>query len=301
MGLNSIDFNRIDKDHKLRVAAMYSLRFLPDVPYLKLMYRLRTGKKLNLENPKGFNEKLNWLKLNDKHVEYGRLVDKLAVREIVEDKLGPEYLFPLLGSWARYEDIDWENLPEKFVLKCSHDSGSTRIIKSKTSLSASDYADLKTHFTKRINQSPFFSGREYPYKYAKPMILAEQFMEADRDEEIKDYKFLCFDGVPKLLFIVSDRHDLQKHREDYYDMEGNYIPITWGYKLSDSPAELPVNFEEMKQISAKLSEGIKHVRIDLYEIKGKVYFGEYTFFTGGGFLCLDDDAWERKLGDWIKL
>ena len=284
-----------------RGRVMYALSFLPDKLYLRLFYFSTTGRWIHFKNPKGFNEKLQWLKVNDRHWEYGKLVDKLAVRDHIKEVLGEEYLFPLLGSWESFDAIDFESLPNQFVLKCNHDSGSTKIIKDKSALTEQDYAALKNTFTKRLKKDFSYAGREYPYKGIKPYIIAEALMTHDGDKEksIEDYKFFCFNGVPKVMFVATDRSTDCKF--DFFDMDFNHLDIVNIHPNADKPIERPALFEEMKEIAAKLSKGMKQVRIDLYELNGKIYFGEYTFFHGGGFQLFQPEKWERQLGDWIEL
>lgn len=285
----------------MRGKIMYALSFLPDKPYLRLFYFATTGKMINFKNPKGFNEKLQWLKVNDKHPEYSKLVDKLAVREHIKKVLGEEYLFPLLGYWESFEEIDFSKLPNQFVLKCNHDSGSVRIIKDKSILTKEKIEELRNFYNRRVAHDFFWAGREYPYKGIKPYIMAEKFMEDEKEGAagIKDYKFFCFNGEPKLLLSVSGRQT-EKH-EDYFDMDYNYLHIRNGSTESDVCPEKPECFEKMKEFARILSKDMRQVRMDFYEINGRVYFGEYTFFSGGGFEWFHPDEWERKLGNWIDL
>lgn len=281
--------------------AVYLLSFLPDKLYLQLFYFSTTGKIINFKSPKLFNEKLQWLKINDRHSEYGKLVDKLAVREHIEKKLGKEYLFPLLGSWKSFDDIDFSTLPDQFVLKCNHDSGSTKVIKDKSALTEENIKSLNEFFTNKLKRDFFYAGREYPYKGLERYIIAEALMtdENDKEKSIEDYKFFCFDGVPKIMFIATDRSTDCKF--DFFDMDFNHLDIENIHPNTDKPIKKPEKFEEMKEIAAKLSKGMKHVRIDLYELNGKIYFGEYTFFHGGGFQLFHPDKWEKQLGDWINI
>ena len=280
---------------------MYSLKFLPNKLYLQLFYFATTGKFINFKNPKGYNEKLQWLKVNDKRTEYTELVDKLAVREHIKDILGEEYLFPLLGSWESFDEIDFNALPEKFVLKCNHDSGSTKVIKNKSSLTKADFDDLREFFSKRLKRDFFYAGREYPYKNLKPYIIAEQFMVDDSapEKSIEDYKFFCFNGEPKIMFVATDRNIDVKF--DFFDMDFNHLDIVNIHPQSGKEIIKPAMFDEMKEIAANLSKGMRQVRIDLYELNGKIYFGEYTFFHGGGFSLFHPFEWEHKLGDWIDV
>lgn len=295
-----INFKKI-LGRNLRGKIMYALKFLPDKPYLQLFYFATTGKLINFKNPKGFNEKLQWLKVNDKHSEYTKLVDKLAVREHIKEVLGEEYLFPLLGVWESFDDINFDVLPEQFVLKCNHDSGSTKVIMNKSALTKEDINAMKTFFKKRLKRDFFHAGREYPYKNIKPYIIAEQFMVDDSapEKSIEDYKFFCFNGEPRIMFVATDRSTDVKF--DFFDMDFNHLDIVNIHPQSGKEIKRPEMFEEMKKIAAQLSKGMSHVRIDLYELNGKIYFGEYTFFHGGGFSLFHPLDWENKMGDWIDL
>ncbi len=285
----------------LRYKLMSFFSFLPDKPYIALFYWATTGKKLNLRTPVGYNEKLQWLKLNDRHVEYGKLVDKLAVREYISEILGEEHLFPLLGKWKSFDEIDFNLLPNSFVLKCNHDSGSTKVIKDKSLLTKKDYKELKKFYKRRLKSDFFHAGREYPYKGLPRYIIAEKLMvdESAPEKSIEDYKFFCFNGEPKIMFVATDRST--DCRFDFFDMGFNHLDIVNIHPQSDKKIEKPEKFDEMIEIAKKLSKGIKQVRIDLYELNGKIYFGEYTFFHGGGFSLFNPPKWEKQLGDWIEI
>ena len=285
----------------LRESVMFGLKFLPDELYIRLFFFAVTGKHLHLRHPVTFEDKQQWLKLHNKHPEYRDLVDKYKVREHIKHALGEEYLFPLLGAWQRFDDIDFDRLPNQFVLKCNHDSGSVRVIRDKSKLTEQDYQELRKHFTKRLKQNFFFAGREYPYNGIKPCILAEKYMIDDNHEQVSlnDYKFFCFNGEPRTVLIVTDR--AKDCRYDFYDMDFHKMGIIYGRQSEEGRIKKPEFFDEMKEIAAKLSCGKKFVRIDLYEINGKVYFGEYTFFDGGGFQWLQPEKWEYELGSWLKL
>lgn len=285
----------------LRNRLMYALCFLPDPLYLKLFYFATTGRMLNLKDPRSYTEKLQWLKLHEKREEYHVLADKLAVRGHIREVLGEGYSFPLLGCWNAFDEIDFEQLPDQFVLKCNHDSGSTKIIRNKGALCAADLKALKRFYDKRMGRDYFYAGREYPYRGIERHILAEQLMEdeAHKGQSVTDYKFHCFNGTPKFLLVVSDRDT--DCRNDFYDMEFQHLPITNDHANSNKKIPKPVCFEEMKRIAEMLSQGIKMVRIDLYEINGKIYFGEYTFFPTGGFRRFCPEAWEARIGQWIDV
>lgn len=280
---------------------MFMLSFLPDKPYLQLFYFATTRKFINFKEPKGFNEKLQWLKIYDKHPEYSKLVDKYAVREHISETLGEEHLFPLLGKWESFDEIDFNSLPEQFVLKCNHDSGSTKVIKEKSALTQVDFDEMNKFYTKKLKRDFFFAGREYPYKGIKPYIIAEKLMidEKAPESSIDDYKFYCFNGEPKMMLMVTDRET--DCRFDFFDMDFNHLDVVRHFPNSDKPIEKPEKFEEMREIATKFAKDKKFVRIDLYELGGKIYFGEYTFFAGGGFQLFNPPEWERRMGDWIDL
>ena len=285
----------------IRGKIMYGLSFLPDKPYLQLFYFSTTRKFINFKNPKGFNEKIQWLKVNDRRPEYSNLVDKLAVRDHIAEILGKEYLFPLLGKWESFEEIDFDSLPNQFVMKCNHDSGSTKVIKDKTALTQADFDEMNAFYSKRLKRDFYYAGREYPYKGIKPYIIAEQLMvdETAPEKSIEDYKFFCFNGEPKVMFVATDRATDCKF--DFFDMNFNHLDLINIHPNADKPIPKPEKFDEMKELAAKLSQGMRHVRIDLYELNGKIYFGEYTFFHGGGFQLCHPEKWERQLGDWIDI
>lgn len=284
-----------------RSKMMYALSFLPDKMYLQLFYFATTRKFINFKNPKGFCEKIQWLKVNDRRPEYSQLVDKLAVRDHIAEVLGEEYLFPLLGKWESFQDIDFDSLPEQFVIKCNHDSGSTKVIKNKSLLTDEEINEMKEFYSARLKQDFYYAGREYPYKGIKPYIIAEQLMidETAPEKSIEDYKFFCFNGEPKVMFIATDRATDCKF--DFFDMNFNHLDLVNIHPNADKPIPKPEKFDEMKELAAKLSQGMRHVRIDLYELNGKIYFGEYTFFHGGGFQLCHPEKWERQLGDWIDI
>lgn len=193
-------------------------KLLSDEKYLKIVYFLRTGKHLNLEHPKTFNEKIQWLKLHNTSDECTRSVDKYEVRQLIADKIGEEYLIPILGCWNRFEEIDFNQLPNQFVLKCTHDSGSVVICKDK---SAFDIRSAKVKLEKAMKHNFFWTGREYPYKNVKPRIICEKLMKDEKSEDLVDYKFLCFNGQPKILFYASERFTSKDKvaKFDFYDMD----------------------------------------------------------------------------------
>lgn len=272
------------------------LHFMNDESYLKIRYRLETGKKLNLKNPETFNDKLNWLKLHDRKPLYTKLADKYTVREYIKEKLGEEYLIPCLGVWNSFEEIDFDKLPEQFVLKCTHDSGSVVICKDKSQF---DVQKAKEKIERKLKKNLYWWGREWVYKDIKPRIIAEKYMEDSETVELRDYKFFCFDGKPEMLFVATDRpHDT---RFDFFDLDFNNLHIKNGHENATKKINKPKCFEEMKLLAAKLSKDIPHVRIDFYEVDGQVYFGEITFYHFCGVVPFEPDEWNYKLGELIDI
>lgn len=270
--------------------------FLPDRLYLKIRFYLEVGRKLDLKNPVTYNEKLQWLKLHDKRPEYTQMVDKYEVREYIKEKIGEEYLIPLLGVWNTPDEIEFDKLPNQFVLKCTHDSGGLVICRDKSTL---DIKATKKRLKKCLRRNFYKFGREWPYKDVKPRIIAEEFMVDESGTELKDYKFYCFNGSPKALLIASDRPFDTKM--DFFDAEFNHLNIRRAYPNSDKEISKPASFDDMIALSKKLSENIMHVRVDLYDINGKIYFGEITFFPASGFTPFDPPQWDYTFGDWLKL
>lgn len=295
------DIRNIVKSRRMRNVILNTASILPTKLYLRIYYLAMSGRALHLKNPKGYNEKLQWIKIHDKNKakEHNDLVDKLRVKDVIKEKLGDGYCFPLLGYWEKFDDIDFDTLPNEFVLKCNHDSGSYKIIRDKTSLTEKDLSEMRTFYKRRMKSDFYRIGREYPYKGIKRYIIAEKLMSAGDEGGINDYKFFCFNGEPKVMLYVTGRQ-VEKH-EDYFDMDYQCLHLTNGWTESETPPPKPACFDEMKELAAKLSKGLRQVRMDFYEIDGKVYFGEYTFFSGGGFELFKPEEWEQKMGDWIDL
>ena len=269
---------------------------LNDKKYVEILYHKKTKEKLNLNDPKTFNEKLQWLKLYDRNPEYTKMVDKYEGKEYVADIIGKEYVIPTLGVWEKFKDIDFEKLPNQFVLKCTHDSGSTIICKDKEKF---DYKAAEKKINRALKINYYYLSREWPYKNIKPRIIAEKYMVDESKTELKDYKFYCFDGVPRVVDVCSNRSE--KLQQSYFDMEWNKINVTEGGSIRNENITKPTCFEEMKQIASKLSQGIRHVRIDLYEIENRVYFSEITFYSGTGLEDFEPKEFNRELGDMIVL
>jgi len=272
-------------------------RLLPDAVYLKMMYQVNMGKKLNLKNPVTYNEKLNWLKLYDRKTIYTKMADKYEVRDIVSRKLGEEFLIPLLGVWEKAEDIDFSSLPKQFVLKCTHDSESVVICKDKREF---DQEKAIKKLSEALKKNYYYYSREWTYKNIKPRIIAEKYMEDSIDGELRDYKFFCFDGIPKALFVATDR-GIGETKFDYFDLNFKHLDLVQHYPNAAQPIRKPANFDRMLEFSKILSAGIPHVRVDFYEVDGKLYFGELTFYHFGGYMPFEPESWDYVFGEWLKI
>lgn len=273
------------------------LKFLPDKAYIQLYYFVQFKHFCNLENPKTYNEKLNWLKLNDRNPEYIKLVDKYEVKKFVSNIIGEEYVIPTIGIWDNFDDINFDLLPNQFVLKCTHDSEGIVIVKDKSKL---DKQQARKKINKALKCNYYYIGREWPYKNVKPRIIAEKYMEDDKLKELRDYKFFCFNGQPTVMYIASDR-GIGKTKFDFYDMNFNHLNIIQHYPNASEKIEKPKNFDKMLEVSKKLSNNLKHVRVDFYEVNGKIYFGEFTFYHLSGLQPFIPDEWDYKFGEWLDL
>ena len=285
-----------------KIGKLFSDKF-----YLKSLYKYRTGKKLNLKNPKGFNAKLQWIKLYDRNPLYTTMVDKYEVKKYIAEKIGEQYVIPNLGVWDKFEDIDFSSLPNQFVLKCTHDSGGLIICRDKSKL---DIEKARANITSSLKSNYYYSSREWPYKNVKPRIIAEAYMDDFQPGEegygggLTDYKFFCFNGEPKMLYISRGLENHKTAQISFYDLECNRMP----FKRTDfagikGDIKKPQTIDEMIKIAEKLAKevGCAFSRVDLYEINGKVYFSEFTFFPCSGLIPFDPPEWDEKIGEWVDL
>jgi hypothetical protein len=277
-----------------------TVRFLiPDKLFLHCQYRYFTGEKLNLKEPSNFNEKLQWLKLYDRKPEYTRWADKYAVKQYIRETLGETYVVPTFGVWDRFEQIPWDSLPNQFVLKCTHDSAGLVICTDKTTFDKKNAQEKLEACQKR---NFFYSGREWPYKNIKPRILAEQYLEDNTFHELRDYKIFTFNGIPKIMHLVSNRQNAQEETYgDFFDMDFNHLDLTMGHENAPICPEKPRNFQLMKEFAQKLAKGTAQLRVDFYEVDGQLFFGELTFFQDSGYAEIAPPAWNGVLGSWIQL
>ena len=276
------------------------LKHLSDRKYIQLHYLYHFHKLPCLKNPQTYNDKLQWLKLNDKNPLYTTIVDKYLVKEYVERKIGKEFILPTLGVYDSVDDIDFDKLPNKFVLKWNHDSGSIVICKDKKNMNVDDVKNKLKHGAE-ING--FWYGREWPYKNVQPKIIAEPYLEDVKTKELRDYKIFTFNGKAKYLLIASERQKQGVDTKfDFFDIDTReHLSLVNVHENAKIQPELPQNLELMKNLSEKLSEGFRHLRVDFYEVNGKVVFGELTLFHGSGFMTFKPEKWNYILGSMITL
>jgi hypothetical protein len=269
-----------------------------DVFFIFVRYFIKLGRFPNLRNPKRFTEKLQWLKIHDHNPDYISLVDKSLVKERIRRAIGEEHVIPTIGLWNSTKDIDYGSLPSKFVLKTTHAGGSSGVVicREKQRFNVSQ---ANKQLEKSLKTNTYLVNREWPYKGVEHRVLAEVYLE-DNSGDLKDYKFYCFNGEPKVVLIASNR--FTTHNFDYFDMDFNALDIVSkdGPK-SSYPIDKPAKFEEMKQIATKLCQGFIHVRIDLYCCNNVVYFGEATFYDSSGYDNMNSDKWDLQFGEWLSL
>lgn len=272
-------------------------KWWPDSFWLKIAYKAKHGRKLNLKHPETYTEKLQWLKIHDRNPLYTTLVDKYAVKDYVTRKLGSQYVFRCYGVWQNFDEIDFDKLPNQFVLKCTHDSGGIVICKDKQTFDKNAAREI---IEKALKLDFWRWSREWAYKNVPPRVLAEEYMVDESGEELKDYKFFCFNGEPHYIEVDFDR--FTNHHRNIYDLSWNLQECEIKFP-SDRNKQIPCpkNLDEMINMARALSDGFPHVRIDLYNISGRAYFGEFTFYHGGGWEHFSPKEWDLKFGNCIKL
>lgn len=282
------------------------LRFLPDKLYISLRYRCQMGYWVNWKHPKTFTEKLQWLKVYNHRPEYTMMVDKYAVKQYVADCIGWQHIIPTLGVWDKAEDINWDTLPKQFVLKTTHGGGSGGVVLCKDKMTFDKNVAI-VKLNKSMSSDIYSALREWPYKNVKRQVIAEKFMIPndklnDPTYDLTDYKFFCFNGVPKFCQVIRDRHTCESI--DFYDMAWNhqgFVGLNPVARNGLTPVARPEHFDEMKGICKTLSANIPFLRVDLYEINGDVYFGELTFYPASGFGHFTPPEWNKRLGELIQL
>lgn len=270
------------------------LNWLPDKLFLRLFYRIFIKESLDLDNPKTFNEKLQWLKLNDHNPRYVKMVDKIDAKKYVADIIGEEYIVPTLAEYDSFDEIDFDSLPNQFVIKCTHDSGGVVICKDKNRF---DISSARNKINKCLKRNFYYHSREWVYKDIKPRILVEEYIGEDLD----DYKLMCFNGEVKCSFVCLDRYSNSGLKVDFYDRDWQKMPFARYYPNSKHLTPKPRNYDRMLELSETLSRDIPFVRVDFYEVEDRLYFGEMTFYPGSGFEPFYPKKWDRALGDWIEL
>lgn len=271
---------------------------LPDSIYLRIVYWIRMKQRLNLKNPQTFNEKLQWLKIHDPNrMKYVVMVDKVKARNYIADKIGAEYLIPLLGVYQKVDEINTDDLPDKFVVKCTHDSGSVIICQDRKEFDESKKKKLQ----KALKRKYYYANREYALKYAEPKIVIEQYM-SNGNEGLYDYKFYCFNGKPKYLYVSGGLSDHTTAKISFYNIDLSDAPFQRSdYAHFDKIPYVPEKYNEMLDIARKLSENIPFVRVDLYEVNGSIYFSELTFYPCNGMMPFEPKEWDEILGREIDI
>lgn len=267
-----------------------------DKTYLKIRYFATFKKILNLQTPQTFNEKLQWLKLNDRKDIYTKMVDKYEAKSYVSKIIGNKYIIPTLGIYNNFDEIDFNKLPNQFVIKCTHDSGGLVIVTDKSKL---DIKKAKKKINKSLKRNYYYLGMEWPYKNVKPRIIVEKYMKDNKDTSMRDYKFFCFNGNPYCILLCNDRNTELK--ETFFDLNWKILPFKRPNHSIDTNIEKPHNLDKMIEFSKKLSLNIPFLRVDFYEINGNLYFGELTFYPAGGFSKFEPEEWDLKLGNLIDL
>jgi len=267
-----------------------------DKEFLKRQFKYSLGYELDLENPKTYNAKLQWLKLYDRNSEYTQLVDKYEFKKYIAQTLGEQYVIPTLGVWDSAEEVEWDKLPNQFVIKCTHDSGSVIVCEDK---SVFDVNNAKKQLSKALRRNYFWAWREWPYKNVKPRIMAEKYLSVN-GEGVRDYKLSTFGGSVKLVLVVTGRFT-ERTTTDFFDCNFKRLMFTKRMPVSDWPPEKPEEFDEMIQIAEKLSKDILHVRVDFYLVERKVFVGEMTLYPNAGVVPFHPQEWDYNLGDYFDL
>lgn len=273
--------------------------YCPDALFQKWDFYMMTGRKLNLRNPVTFQDKLQWLKLHNRNPLYTTLVDKYAVRKWVADKIGEKYLVPLYGVYNSFDEIDFDKLPNEFVLKCTHDSGSVVICKDKSSF---DIDAAREKLNKGLAREQFYLSREWPYKNVPHRIICEALLKNKNGEDLRDYKLFCFNEVVKIICVISDRESETGEKINYYDSLWSPLPMKHdSFPNNDEGDPRPRNLNDMLCIAKKISLGMPFVRVDFYNCNDMIYFGEITFFPSGGYRLFVPDKYNYILGEWLEL
>lgn len=298
--MKHIHLRRSYRSFKKRFTDWFFYYLIPDAWEIRFRFKKKVGYPCHLKTPRSFNEKIQWIKLHDRNPLYQKLTDKLLVKEFVSRKIGSEYVIPTLaGGFSNFDDIPFDEVPNQFVLKCNHDSKSTIVCKDKNNF---DFQEAKLKLEKALNRDYYhYNGKPWICKDIQRCIFVEKYME-EKDGQLRDYKFFVFNGECKVVFYFEGRFN--ELRSNCYDKDWNLLPVIWGKrKNTDYAVPKPANFDEMLAIATKLAALVNNafVRVDLYDIEGKIYFGEYTFYPGGGFDTFEPIEWDFAFGNWIDL
>ncbi len=301
-----MDIKKLVKNRETRNDLMGLLRFIPDEAFLRLMYRVRMSEKLDLDNPKTFNQKLQWLKLYDRKDIYSSLVDKYEVKKYVSSLIGDEYVVDTYGIYDKFSDIDFNRLPQSFAIKCTHDSGGLYVCRNKQEF---DLELAKKKISRSLRLNYYWVGREWPYKNVIPRIMVEKYLEQNlnNNSEIDkngliDYKFYCFNGVPKFLYISQGLEKHETARIDFLSCEWERMPFSRrDYRHFEKLPARPSKLDEMKRIAEILSKGISFVRVDFYYVKNHIFFSELTLFPGSGYTKIYPEQYDACIGEMLNL
>ncbi len=276
------------------------LHIFSDKAFLQAEFFSSFGKDINWDNPQSFSEKLQWLKINDRREIYVSIVDKFEAKHIISNVIGEQYVIPTLGMWDKYSKIDFNTLPNQFVLKCTHDSGGIFICKDKSRF---DEEKCRNVIENALNRNFFYVGREWPYMKITPRIMAEEYIRDDENNDgLTDYKIHCFNGVPKVILVCQNRFDSSGIRESFYDTDWNLLDVKRPGKQQCSPElNKPNELNQMLGIAKSLARGIPFIRVDLYLSRGKIYFGELTLYPASGFIPFEPESYDNLFGEWLKL
>lgn len=272
--------------------------FVPDEVHLKLLHRALMGERLDLENPRTFNEKMQWLKLHDRNPLYTKLVDKYAVKAWVAERIGAEHVVKTLGVWDNADGITLDGLPDRFVLKTNHDCGGVVVCKDKDSF---DLKEAKRLIKRHLDRNYYYISREWPYKNVHPLVFAEEYLEDAAGDGLTDYKLYRFNNGRAITLVCEDRFSEDEFKETYFDEEWNFIDVRESGNSVNPAHPVPSHFQEMKEMADVLAQGMPFCRVDFFEANGRCYFGEMTLYSSGGFELFDPSEWNEMLGSWIDL
>lgn len=288
----------INEEYRFMIqASQGKFDMMPDQEYIEKKFKIKVGYELNLNCPKTFNEKIQWLKLNDHNPIYSILVDKYEAKSYVASILGNEYIIPTFGVWDNFEEINFNQLPYQFVLKTTHDSGGVVICTDKKKF---NYKKVRKKLMASIKHNYYLDNREWPYKNVKPRIIAEKFI-GSKSSEIQDYKFFCFSGIPKIILVCTNRFSEKGLCETFYDINWNKLDLRRPLHPTDHNLKKPPNLKTMLSLAERLAKEFAFVRVDFYDTGDKVFFGEMTFYPAGGFEGFQPTSWDKKMGEWIRL